>query len=363
LLIELKVLKDYENKDIIIKIHPYSKLMNDSTDWHTFISLSDLKLVDLLEDIFSPEKLVPLSSMAKAQECDLRHYKFKDFHGFILSDAERIQRKSDHWFVDKIKDSDLIVRHRQLTDRVEIPINCVERALRRFSYITTLDISNSSDYLILSWFDNVKEMAKYLLSANDLDTFNKEIIGSWKRRFDRQKAHLLLARRLYLSSPGTCLITFYSENPTVGIDLWSLSNLDKNEAKVLALWLNSSLNILQLLYIGVACEGPWMKIHDYMINKLLIPDPKKLTKRERDRLLKVFDTVKGVKFPSILDQLGNKHPSRRLIDAAWLKVLGYKGDVGSLLDRLYDSLAKEIELLKRLMAEGEAPEEQEEESE
>jgi len=54
------------------------------------------------------------------------------------------------------------------------------------------------------------------------------------------------------------------------------------------------------------------------------------------------------------------HPSRRLIDAAWLKVLGYKGDVDGLLDRLYDSLAKEIELLKKLMAEGEAPEEQEE---
>lgn len=55
------------------------------------------------------------------------------------------------------------------------------------------------------------------------------------------------------------------------------------------------------------------------------------------------------------------HTSRRVIDAAWLKVLGYKGDVDTLLDRLYDSLANEIELLKSLMAGGEIAEEQEDE--
>ncbi|MDI6904541.1 MAG: N-6 DNA methylase [Candidatus Bathyarchaeia archaeon] len=341
--------QDYEDDEVAVKIRSYSKLTADIADWHRFISLSDLKLVDLLEKLLSSQKLTPLSSLAEAQECDLRHYKFKDFHGFILKDAKRIQRKTDHWFLDKIKNDSLVVRHRKLMHTVEIPFNCIARALRRFSYINTIDVSDNSDYLILKWFDKIKEMARYLVSSKDLAAFNKETVESWNRKFERKKAHLLLGRRLYLSSPGTCLIAFRSEQPTVGIDLWSLCNIEKEDAKILSLWLNSSLNILLLLYMGVACEGPWMKIHDYMLNSLLVPNPKKLTRKEREQLLKVFNDVKNVSFPSITNQLKSEIEARKTIDKVWLKILNYKGDVDELVKKLYASISQEIRIIDELI--------------
>lgn len=84
---------------------------------------------------------------------------------------------------------------------------------------------------------------------------------------------------------------------------------------------------------------------------MFVPDFIKLTKKELTSLLEVFKIVKNVEFPSILEQLRGKHHSRRLIDSAWLEVLKYQGDIDGLLDKLYDSLAIEIELLKGIMTE------------
>jgi len=302
-----------------------------------------------------------MASLAEAQECDLRHYKFKNFHGFILKDAKRLQRKTDHWFLEKEKSDSIIVRHRELIHTLEVPLNCLTKALRRFSYVDTIDVTENSDYLIQNWFDKIPEMARYTLSSKEISALNSEIINSWKNKFERKKAHLLLARRLYLSSPGTCLIAFYSDNPTIGIDLWSLKGISKEDAKILALWLNSSINILQLLYMGVACEGPWMKLHDYMLDRLLVPDPKALTPKEKAELLRVFNNTKEIIFRSFMEQFKTRDKNRKTIDRAWLQVLGYKGDVDQFLDRLYSSLADEIELLKSLMAEKEVQEETAEE--
>lgn len=94
-----------------------------------------------------------------------------------------------------------------------------------------------------------------------------------------------------------------------------------------------------------------MKIHDYMLKELLVPKQDKLDKTDHSKLINVFEQVKSVEFPSILKQLKGKHPLRRLIDETWLNVLGYRGDATQLLDKLYESLAQEIIILKKMMAE------------
>lgn len=345
-----KAKTDYEDDEVVVKIHPYSKLTADTTDWHRLISLSDLKLVDFLEGTMLSKKLISLSSISDAERSDLEHFKLGDFHGFVLHDAERIQRQTDQWFLDKVKGSTLITKHRKIKHTVEIPLKCLGRALRRFSHINTIDISDGSDYLIMKWFEKIKEMARYTLSSSELSKLNKEVVEAWQRKFEKKKAHLLFARRLYLSAPGTCLIAFYSQEPTVGIDLWSLRNVESDDAKILALWLNSTLNILQLLYMGVACEGPWMKLHDYMFARLLVPNPKQLTKKERAELLKMFEAMKRTAFPSITEQLTNPNNIRKDIDKAFLEILGCKNVTDKFLKDLYASVLREIKTINELMA-------------
>jgi len=352
------VKKDLEDDDLVVKIHPYSKLTADTTDWHTIVSLSDLRLIDLLEDLLSSNKFTALSSLAESQENDLRHYKFRDFHGFILSNAERAERRTDIWIAEKTKDGKLIASHRNRMHSVHIPLPCLEKAMRRFSHANTIDAERIMDYLIVDWFKEIDEMASSIVPANIRRSLNRKVINSWAAKFERKKAHLLLGRRLYLSAPGTCLISFYSDRPTVGIDLWSLRNLSKTDAKILALWLNSTFNILQLLYRGVACEGPWMKLHGYMMDRLLVPNPEKLTENEKKEILETFEKVKETAFPSISEQLKTGFKARKTVDTMWLKILGHKGPYDELLERLYGSMLKELEIIGRLMGGGQPAEEE-----
>lgn len=150
------------------------------------------------------------------------------------------------------------------------------------------------------------------------------------------------------------MIAYYSDNPTVGIDLWSLKGVSKEDAKILALWLNSSINILQLLYMGIACEGPWMKLHDYMLDRLLVPNPKRLTPRDKKELLETFGSLEKVSFKSVTEQFRNGDENRKTIDKAWLTFLEYEGDHETFLMQLYKAILEEIKIINQLMPQQKA---------
>lgn len=81
-------------------------------------------------------------------------------------------------------------------------------------------------------------------------------------------------------------------------------------------------------------EGAWLQIDEYALKNALMPDPNKLSIHEMRKLLTLFKKVGRVKMPSILGQLKEKHPTRKLIDETWLRIIGYKGDIDSILDKL-----------------------------
>ncbi|RLG44819.1 MAG: hypothetical protein DRN81_03580 [Thermoproteota archaeon] len=304
-----------------------------------------------MEELLSSEKLVPMSVITDAKETDLRHFKFKNFHGFILNCSLRVRKKNDIWVVDKVKEDNLVAKHASLEWKVNIPLRVLGRGLRRLSYVKTVDVSETADYLILSWFNDIKELARLQLTSKNLKQFNNSIVEKWRENFEARKCYVILGRRYDISAPGTSFIAFYSKYPVVGVDFWSLNGIRGDDAKILALWLNSTLNILQTLVLRTETRGAWMKIHNYMLEELLVPRFDKLSKSDRNELLDVFEQVKSVEFPSILEQLRSSHPLRRRIDEVWLRILGYSGRVDRLLDGLYRSLAGEILLLKKMMSE------------
>ncbi|RLF09493.1 MAG: hypothetical protein DRJ98_08050 [Thermoprotei archaeon] len=342
---------DWEDDRVLVKVRDYSELKGDIVNWFKYISVSDLSLIDLLEELLKLDKFVPLSKITEAKESDFRHYKFKNFHGFIIYDKSRAQKKIDIWVSDRIKEDVLIARHRMLNQKVSIPLSALGRGLRRPSYVQTMDITDTSDYLILSWFDGIEDMAAATLTSQELKRFDESVVEAWQEKFEMMKAHVLLSRRFDLSAPGTCLLAYYSDRPVVGVDMWCIKGLSGDDAKISTLWLNSTLNILQVLVHRTETRGAWMKIHDYMLDKFMLPSIKGLNKRDLELLLEVFDEVKHHSFPSILKQLKAGYKVRKEIDSVWLKVLGYKDNVDVFLDRLYKSLAKEIEFLKELMRE------------
>ncbi|RLE85198.1 MAG: hypothetical protein DRJ41_01675 [Thermoprotei archaeon] len=347
----LRQARDYEDDRLVTKTYVYSRLRDNTRNWFKYIALRDLNLMNILEELLSSEKLVPLSSIAETQRADLEHFKFKDFHGFILYDKSRIQKKYDVWIVDRVKDNSLLIKHVKLNWKIEIPLDHLGRGLRRLSYVTQMDVTEVADYLIIKWFNKIRDMARLLLNVRDLEKMDENIIKSWREKFERKKANILLARRFDVSAPGTSLLAFYSENPLVGVDMWSLQGLDKRNGKILTLWLNSTISLFQFLVLRTETRGAWMKIHDYMLDDMLVPNPRSLNEEDYLKLETLFNELSKYKFNSILDQLKNKNSGRLKIDRLWLEILGLKDITGKFLKNLYDSLAEEILLLKEIMKE------------
>jgi len=76
----------------------------------------------------------------------------------------------------------------------------------------------------------------------------------------------------------------------------------------------------------------------------------KLTHKQKELLVHLFEKLKGTEFPSILDQLNKINPLRTEIDRVVLKILGFTDtQIQGLIDQLYPLLAEEIEKLKTLM--------------
>jgi hypothetical protein len=268
----------WEDDRLVVRVKDYDELRKSTENWFKYIAVEDTALLDLLDNLLSSDKLTNFSTIAKASECDLRHYKYENFHGFIIFDESRAKKKIDRWILETSRKDALVARDRISENKVNVPLVCVGRGLRRLSYVRKMDITKISDFLILCWFDDIKELARPLLRDKQLEKFNKSAIKLWKNKFDKTKSYLILSRRVDLSAPGTSAIAFYSDNPAVGIDLWGIQNVQKDYAKILALWLNSTLNLLQILILRTETRGAWIKIHDYMLRKELKKPRRELRK-------------------------------------------------------------------------------------
>jgi len=136
----------------------------------------------------------------------------------------------------------------------------------------------------------------------------------------------------------------------VCVDMWSIQGLSEDEVKILTLWFNSSINLLALLINRTETRGAWTKLHEYAMKEMLLLDPKKPKKQERDQLLQFFESVKNMAFPSMLEQLKTKFAQRKELDMMLLQIIDYsKKEADQLLAYLDPALANEIEKLKTMM--------------
>jgi len=282
-------------------------------------------------------KLVPFNY--EAEEFDLRHVKKDKVHGFVLRYQDRAKKSIDRWYARQIDSDSLVAVDRITNEQIRIPTSVVSFGLRSSSNVNTLDVSDESDFLLLSQFKGIERVCPGLNAS----TFEK-----WQKKVKERASNLLIARRFVLPAPGLSVLAFYSSRPIVGVDLWSIKELYDEDAKILALWFNNSVNLLQVYVLRTL--DTWMKIHDYTLNEFLILNFTKLSQKEKQELIDLFNEVKATRLPSILEQLKQRNPVRHKIDATILKVMGFaESEIDKLLDELYSLLGDEIKRLKIFM--------------
>jgi molybdopterin converting factor small subunit len=265
---------------------------------------------------------------------------------FILQNIARASKHEDLWIM-KEQSEDIITAENLLTHNIiNIPKTCLRFGLRRLSGVNMIDLSEKLDFILV---DSFKELKSFFLDKM-ADHFMKEI-PVWRKYIEERLSRLAVAFRFDVSAKGTTLLAWYSSESMAGCGVvWNIKGLSKENAKLLSLWFNSTVHILQIYLNRVETRGAWMQFHKYVMDDLLTIHPSRLSDIQKAILLKTFEEIKDVEFPCVLEQLRNRFWARVEIDRAILKVLGFKEqETNQLLDYLYPALTKEIEQLKTLM--------------
>jgi hypothetical protein len=271
-----------------------------------------------------------------AQEFDLKHVTQNNVSGFVVRSFERTKELVDRYYVVKITQERILAKDRMLKDEVEIPVSSVGYGLRSSSGIKTIDVSNKEDFIVLSKF---RDANKVLPGIAD------KTLESWKHIVEERATNFLIARRFALPIPALSALAFYSDNPIVGVDMWSIKGLSNEEAKLQTLWFNSTPNLLQVYMLRTS--DAWIDIHDYTLNELNFLNTEKLSQTQRMQLMNLFREISAAELPSILTQLEEKHPLRLRLDIAILKILDYdEAEAIKILNQLYPLLVEEIKKLK-----------------
>lgn len=354
---QLNVGETYESAEFAMRNISQREIRENTENLFRFIACEDLKLPSIWENVMgrSQQGLMLFSQVltklgGKIEEgtrarSHLMHAPIGST--FIVCNPERAIKSNDLWSVRNITKNVLTTENLKEHKKVDIPLKSLEYGLRRFSGVDTIDLTNKLDFIVVKKFPQIHDFFSQLNVSQILKD-----LPQWKKYVKRRLSKLAVASRFDMSASGTNLFAWYSQTPMAGYSLvLNVTGLNDEDAKVLALWFNSTVNALQFFLERIETRGTWMAFRKYVMSNLFVLDPSNLSDTERRTILKTFDEVKAIEFPSFLKQLKDRFPSRITIDKTVLEVLGFnQKEIDNILDYLYPALANEIEQLKTLMA-------------
>jgi type I restriction-modification system DNA methylase subunit len=353
----LNVGETHDSIDLAVRNISQRELRKHVENLFKFIACEDLRLPDIWDKVREEahEKLVPFSKALTKLGDEIEEGARARSHllrapigsMFIVCTPDRAIKRHDLWvardMTKKTLTAEDLIEHR----KISIPTKSLWHGLRRFSGVGTIDLSDKLDFIVVKKFPQIEdffwlENVDYIL--NDLP--------KWRKYIKQRLSKLAVACRFDMSATGTNLFAWYSKIPMAGYSLvLNVTGLDDEDAKIFALWFNSTIHVLQLFLNRIETRGAWMAFRKYVMSDLFVIHPSKLSKSQKKAILKTFEGVKDVEFPSFLKQLKDRFPARVAIDKTVLKVLGFSDDeIDRILDYLYPALANEIEQLKTLMA-------------
>jgi len=139
---------------------------------------------------------------------------------------------------------------------------------------------------------------------------------------------LLIAGVARLWLPTIGVVATYSDDPTLSQAAWSIP-LDGDEAKIQALWLNTTPGLIHFLSMRQDSKGGFVQLKKKTLGELLLLDTSQLNEDVKTQLLKLFDKYANTSMDDILSQLrqaSSGEGPRYNIDIEFLGILGTELD-------------------------------------
>ncbi|MDG6904203.1 MAG: SAM-dependent DNA methyltransferase [Nitrososphaerota archaeon] len=275
----------------------------------------------------------------------------------IVNHVDRALKKHDVWFVKSKSHDQLTVENRFSHITFPIPRDSLAPSIRRYSGLSKFNITSRADFVIVKPFDNVQQFleAGFITSKQKQKATRGLQSGNWKDFVSEHSSNIALIYRARITN--TSHLAFYSSTPIfMGGSFWMINIPNSRQAKLLCLWLNSSLNLFQWFVDRKETEGAWMWIDQYIMENFLLPDFLKISEKDAEKLSELFDDFGKQDFPTLLEQLRERNKMRMKIDSAFLALMGVeKDEIPQILIDLYSILSNELGKLGNVLHEQKSP--------
>jgi len=189
-------------------------------------------------------------------------------------------------------------------------------AIRTASWQRSIEIEQPLDFIIIERFSGDESF----WTKKDID----RMLVQRREHIDTRKANLVMAGygNIDLSSPGTFFLAFCSKveiAPTWSF--WSLPCAKYDHAVVLALWLNSTFALSDLLRRRTEVRGTNIKWRKKEIEELPVVDALSMSAKDIDNTRSLLDKLGKLKFPCLIEQLETAYEGRVMLDTYFVNLL------------------------------------------
>jgi hypothetical protein len=338
---------EFEDPDLQLVLVDKKELTRNLDNWFRYISINNPKMtIEWSKKLEENEHLIKFNQLCKVKGITVKEALesrkgMKYQSAMIFTDKSHIVRNEDTWITTNEEKDVITVQNRHLPHlSLDIPKKATMLAIRTLSNVNTMDVKGHTDYVLIDKFSGVKDFFADSKLINAL--------AKWKPYVEDRQGKLIICRRLVLPEKGTIHLAYFSSKPISSSGVtWICSKINDEDAKILCLWFNSSIHILQLLISRV--EDVWADVHKYVLDEMFVLDPTKLSKSQKENLLNLANELMVSEFPCLLDQFTNIPITRRKLDKEILKILGFKEkEIDSTLESVYSVISLELTNLRKI---------------
>ncbi|MFH8087076.1 MAG: N-6 DNA methylase [Candidatus Aenigmatarchaeota archaeon] len=346
-----KKCKEKYYSDELVEIYriPQKILVKYEKNFMKYLWATSYKNITIVDKFFATLKLKARESLATLDKLNIKLLRGFETTPrglvdvtFITNPFSKVRVKRALLIQEKMKENILFFKIKNIPKIYELQTKKTLPALRTAIDLKSFFIKNF-DYLIT-------EEAALMKEIRSLTRWKGKInLNKLKRDAEKRLTHFATLYKFNLYSPHTHILSFYSEEKIVPANVFMTFSIDRETAKIFSVFFNSVVYLLQLLVNKTETTGQYIAITKDDLERFSVLNVAKMNGGKKAIILNLFDRLKDVEFPSIIEQLEKRFWARVELDKTILKILGFSDkEIEEWLPKVYDAIVEELKAMKEV---------------
>lgn len=335
--------KQYDNEYFTLRFVKQAELCSDIDNLMLHIGGTSFQNMDIIRKFI---KTVSANGKSKLSNLEMDHMKegITSPKGmsqlvYVTRPIDESRVKRSFLLLEQDKGNMIKAKVKDANTSIEIPVDVTQPSLRTSTGVKSIDISKQHDYIVK---ERYADFSKVLMLSKWKGKFNWKLIQNKIAMVGESR--VVIPDKIRLNSENTNVLGIYSDKPLILSNLFfTYTDLQKEKCKILALSLNSALTLAQFIVFKSETLGGYIRLsaNDWALTTQI--DSSKLNENNKETLLKLFDELRSVEFPSIVEQLEKGFWARVKLDKTILKILGFdNSEIDELLPQIHKTVLNEL---------------------